>query len=83
MLVSQTIISLSVGQRERVNFVRALAHKPRVVIFDEPGANLDIHLFTKFIDYIQSSKSMSSYVIVSHDSRFIPIATQHIELHSL
>jgi ABC-type multidrug transport system ATPase subunit len=36
MLVSQTVISLSVGQRERVNFLRALVHRPRVVILDEP-----------------------------------------------
>lgn len=55
-LVSQTIISLSVGQRERVNFVRALVHKPRVVILDEPGANLDAHLFEKLITYIEKSK---------------------------
>ena len=35
-LISQTIISLSVGQRERVNFVRSLVHRPKVVILDEP-----------------------------------------------
>lgn len=50
------MISLSVGQRERVNFVRAFAHKPKVVILDEPGANLDAHLFAKLVEYIQSSK---------------------------
>lgn len=82
MLISQTMISLSVGQRERVNFVRALVHKPRVVILDEPWANLDAHLFAKLIDHIKSSKWATSYVIVSHDARFVPIATQHIELHS-
>lgn len=80
MLVTQSMISLSVGQRERVNFVRALVHNPRVVILDEPGANLDAHLFMKLIEYIQTSKWKISYIIVSHDNRFIPIATQHIEL---
>lgn len=56
MLATQPMISLSVGQRERVNFVRALVHKPKVVILDEPGANLDAHLFMKLIEYIQTSK---------------------------
>jgi ABC-type multidrug transport system ATPase subunit len=83
MLTSQAMISLSVGQRERVNFVRALAHKPKVVILDEPGANLDAHLFEKLITYIKKSKWTTSYVIVSHDVRFLLIATQHIELHPL
>jgi len=82
ILISQTMISLSVGQRERVNFVRALVHRPKVVILDEPGANLDTHLFTKLLNHIKNSKWDTSYVIVSHDSRFLPIATEYIELHS-
>jgi ABC-type multidrug transport system ATPase subunit len=82
-LVTQSVISLSVGQRERVNFVRALAHKPSVVILDEPGANLDAHLFAKLIAHIQRSDTNTTYVIVSHDVRFLPIASEHMSLTSL
>ncbi len=82
-LVTQSVISLSVGQRERVNFVRALAHRPSVVILDEPGANLDAHLFAKLIAHIQRSDTNTTYVIVSHDARFLPIASEHMSLTSL
>ncbi len=85
ILISQTMISLSVGQRERVNFVRALVHRPRVVILDEPGANLDAHLFDKLLSFIkiESKKHHIAFVIVSHDARFPSVSTKHIELHPL
>ena len=83
LLTSQSVISLSVGQRERVNFVRALVHRPRVVILDEPGANLDARLFEKLIAYLQRKNSGIAYVIVSHDTRFLAIASEHITLNSL
>jgi ATPase subunit of ABC transporter with duplicated ATPase domains len=65
-----------------VNFLRALVHRPRVVILDEPWANLDAYLFAKLIEYIGQSDNELTYVIVSHDHRFLPIATTHIELTS-
>ncbi len=81
-LATRTVISLSVWQRERVNFVRALVHRPKVVILDEPWANLDRHLFDKLLSIIQkdTQDNGTAYVIVSHDSRFIQIASEHIEL---
>lgn len=30
------VIHLSVGQRERVNLIRACVHKPKIVLLDEP-----------------------------------------------
>lgn len=84
-LLHMPLISLSAGQRERVNCVRALVHRPRVAIFDEPGANLDSRLFDKFIAHLENTQSVGDivYVIVSHDDRFIPLATHHIVLTPL
>ncbi len=76
------VISLSAGQRERVNFVRSLVHKPSVVILDEPGVNLDAVLFEKLISCIKdtSMKNHTAFVIVSHDPRILPLATNLIQL---
>lgn len=79
---SQPLISLSAGQRERVNFVRALVHQPKIVILDEPWANLDAHLFDILVSFIEKNNTEKNtvYIIVSHDTRFIQIASKRIEL---
>lgn len=81
-LESQPLISLSAGQRERVNFVRALVHHPKVVVLDEPWANLDAHLFDILVSFIKKNNTENNtvYIIVAHDTRFIQIASKHIEL---
>lgn len=83
-LEHSSLISLSAGQRERVNILRALIHCPLVVILDEPWANLDSYLFDKLISFIQKERKIreTSFVIASHDNRFTQIASQHIELTS-
>ena len=60
---------LSGGQRQRVALARCLVMEPRVVLFDEPLANLDVHLreamqseFRRF--HAQSGATM---VYVTHD----------------
>lgn len=81
-LMNSSLISLSSWQRERVNLVRAIVHRPRLVILDEPGANLDDRLFQKLYQFIEEhirAKDITC-VMVSHDDRFIKIATKRIEL---
>ena len=84
MIESQSLISLSAWQRERVNIVRSLVHKPRVVLLDEPGINLDARLFDKLIARIkyEKKKDKRAFVIVSHDRRCISLATNQILLIS-
>lgn len=76
------VIRLSVGQRERVNIIRACVHKPEVILLDEPWANLDTRLFEKLLNFIQkdNTDNKTTYVVVTHDSRFSVIQTQIIEI---
>jgi len=60
---------LSGGQRQRVALARCLAMKARVVLLDEPLANLDMHLRARMLSEIATFRNVSgaSLIYVTHD----------------
>jgi len=56
---------LSGGQKRMVAIAGIIAMQPRVVIYDEPSANLDLRARRRLIDFLQQSRE--TLLISSHD----------------
>jgi len=62
---------LSGGQQQRIAIARALALKPRVMLFDEPTSALDPELVGEVLDVIKSlARSGTTLVVVTHEIGF-------------
>lgn len=63
--------SLSGGQLQRVLLARALAAEPRILILDEPTANIDQRLEGEIFDLLNHLNERMTILVVSHDVAFI------------
>ena len=63
--------TLSGGQKQRIAIVRALAMKPKVMLFDEPTSALDPEMVGEVLDLIKSiAETGMTMVIVTHEMGF-------------
>lgn len=63
--------TLSGGQKQRIAIVRALAMKPKVILFDEPTSALDPEMVGEVLDLMRSlAKEKLTMVIVTHEMGF-------------
>jgi len=63
--------SLSGGEQQRVAIARSIINEPKIVLADEPTANLDAKLSGEFIDYLgQLKKQKRTVVVATHDPLF-------------
>ncbi len=70
-LMSRPVKSLSGGQKQRVAIARALVNTPKIILADEPTANLDWDNSAKIMELFKHVKEdfETTVVIVSHDPR--------------
>lgn len=75
--------NLSGGEQQRVAIARANVNTPKIILADEPTANLDEKLSLHFIDMIKDLKSLNkTIVIATHDPLFfgLDFVDKEIEL---
>ncbi len=70
-LAARRLSTLSGGQLQRVLVARALAGQPRILILDEPTANIDLRVESDIFDLLQSLRQRMTIIVVSHDVGFI------------
>ena len=74
---------LSGGQRQRVAIARALANKPRIVLADEPTANLDSGTSEQIIELMKrmNAELGTTFIFSTHKPAIVDIADHVIRLH--
>ena len=71
---------LSGGQQQRVAVARALAPKPKIVMADEPTANLDAKSTSELLDIMEqlNQQEGTTFIFSTHDPRVIKRARRVI-----
>jgi len=66
--------NLSGGEQQRVAIARAYINNPKIIIADEPTANLDEKLSLEFIEILRAFKSANkTTIIATHDPLFFDL----------
>jgi putative ABC transport system ATP-binding protein len=74
---------LSGGQRQRVAIARAMAGQPKLVLADEPTANLDSVTAAKILDLLETlnARTRCTFIFATHDPALMSRAGRCVRMH--
>jgi ABC-type polar amino acid transport system ATPase subunit len=72
---------LSGGQQQRIAIARALAMKPKLMLFDEPTSALDPEMISEVLDVmVDLSEAGMTMIVVTHEMGFARAAADRVIL---
>lgn len=75
--------SLSGGELKRIEVASVLVRKPKLLIFDEPEAGIDIWSFDNLVKIFQDIKAAkTTTMIISHQERLMKIADRIVVIEN-
>jgi len=82
-LAEKRPLEMSGGQQQRVAVARAIVSRPRVVLADEPTANLDSRTAAQLLDVMgrMNRERGVTFLFSTHDPMVIERATRVVRLH--
>jgi putative ABC transport system ATP-binding protein len=82
-LLQRKVENLSGGQQQRVAIARALAHKPPLLLADEPTGNLDQQAGLQVMTLLTSlaKQANTCVVMVTHSQQCAEFMQTHLHLH--
>ena len=87
-LAKRQFFELSGGQRQRVLIARALTCSPKLLLLDEPTANIDPGMQEQFYEILYKLNQRMSILTVSHDLGFVSdkinsviCVNKHVQIH--
>jgi ABC-type lipoprotein export system ATPase subunit len=73
---------LSGGEQQRTALARALVHRPRIVVADEPTGNLDSHTGAAVLELLEElqREEGAALLLATHDDRVSRVADRILQL---
>lgn len=82
-LLNKKVKFLSLGEKQRVAFIRAIIKNPDILLLDEPTSALDNNSKELLISYLKSIKKEKIIIIVTHDQKVIDNADEIIDFDNI